>query len=78
MNYSPCVQERQAYVEGYSAVTQYNLKSQKFLLNPYDDVKEQMLWEAWEVGFNDGFDDEMKVLSIIEEISDGYKNSNDD
>ena len=66
---TPSVEERQAYIEGYSAVTQFNLKSHKFLSNPYDDVKEQMLWEAWEVGFNDAFQDEMTVLRIIEEMS---------
>jgi len=66
---TPSVEERQAYIEGYSAVTQFNLKSHKFLSNPYDDVKGQMLWEAWEVGFNDAFQDEMTVLRIIEEMS---------
>jgi hypothetical protein len=77
MPYSPSPEERQAYVEGYSAVTQFNLKSHKFLRNPYDDINQQMLWEAWEIGFNDAFDDEMKILSIIEELSNDQENSSD-
>jgi hypothetical protein len=78
MTYSPSVEERQAYVEGYCAVNQYNLKSHKFLPNPHSAFTEQLLWEAWEVGFNDAFEDEMSVLSIIEELSNGQENSNDD
>ena len=74
-------EEKQAYVEGYSAVSQFNLKSHKFLPNPYEHLGKNfdpLLWEAWEVGFNDAFDDEMKILSIIEEMSNGNENSNDD
>ena len=75
---TPSIEERQAYVEWYCAVNQYNLKSHKFLPNPYDAFKEPLLWEAWEVGFNDAFDDEINVLSIIEELTNGQENSNDD
>jgi hypothetical protein len=75
---TPSIEERQAYVEGYSAVNHYNLKSHKFLPNPYASVTEQLLWEAWEVGFNDAFDDEMNVLAIIEELTNGQENSTDD
>jgi len=67
--FDPTSEERQAYVEGYSAVTQYNLKSNKFLPNPYNDKTDQFLWEAWEVGFNDAFEDEVNVTRIIEEMS---------
>jgi len=75
---TPSIEERQAYVEGYSAVNHYNLKSHKFLPNPYAAVTEPLLWEAWEVGFNDAFDDEMNVLAIIEELTNGQENSTDD
>jgi hypothetical protein len=75
---TPSIEERQAYVEGYSAVNHYNLKSNKFLPNPYAMFTEPLLWEAWEVGFNDAFDDEIQVLSIIEELTNGQENSNDD
>lgn len=71
-------EEKQAYVEGYSAVTQFNLKSHNFLPNPYSAFKESLLWEAWEVGFNDAFDDEIQILGIIEGMSDGQENCLDD
>lgn len=70
--FDPSPKERQAYVEGYSAVTQYNLKSNKFLPNPYEFYGKEfdsLLWEAWEVGFNDAFEDEVNVTRIIEEMS---------
>lgn len=75
---TPSIEERQAYVEGYSIVNQFNLRSHKFPLNPYPAFKEPLLWEAWEVGFNDAFDDEIQILGLIEEITDGEENSNDD
>ena len=75
---NPSIEERQAYVEGYSAVNHYNLKSHKFLPNPYNDISDQLLWEAWEVGFNDAFEDEINVYSLIEELSNGEENCNDD
>ena len=75
---TPSPEERQAYVEGYSAVTQFNLKSHKFLTNPYAAFREELLWEAWEVGFNDAFNDEMLILSLIEEMTNGQENCNDD
>jgi hypothetical protein len=65
----PSLAERETYVQGYAAVNQHNLKSNKFLPNPYSEVTEALLWEAWEVGFNDAFQDEMVVLRIIEEMS---------
>lgn len=80
MSYSPSLEERQSYIEGYSAVTQFNLKSHKFLPNPYEHLGQSfdpLLWEAWEVGFNDAFEDEMKILSIIEELSNGQDKSID-
>ena len=49
--------EKIAYVNGYSAVNEYNLRTHKFLPNPYSDKAEPLLWEAWEVGFNDAFED---------------------
>ena len=71
MTYSPSSEERRAYVEGYSVVNQFNLKSHwqatEVPLNLYDAFKEPLLWEAWEVGFNDAFDDQMQILSLIEE-----------
>lgn len=66
----PSLAEREAYVQGYTAVNQNNLKSHKFLPNPYDERSEALIWEAWEVGFNDVFEDEMTILRIIEEMSD--------
>ena len=80
MTYSPSSEEKQAYFQGYCVVNQYNLKSHKFLPNPYAyaGFEEPLLWEAWEVGFNDAFNDEMQILSLIGEMSDGQENSNDD
>mgnify|MGYP006292049981 CR=1 FL=1 len=53
--------EKIAYVNGYSSVNEFNLKTNKFLPNPYNENKEPLLWEAWEVGFNDAFDDTLEL-----------------
>jgi len=78
---NPSLEERRAYVEGYSSVNQYNLKSRSFLPNPYEFLGREfdsLIWEAWEVGFNDAFGDEMQILSLIEEMTDGEENCNGD
>jgi hypothetical protein len=59
--------EKIAYVNGYSAVNELNLKTNKFLPNPYNEFKEPLLWEAWEVGFNDAFEDVMETENETEE-----------
>jgi hypothetical protein len=77
MTYNPSSEEREAYIHGYDAVGHGNFKLDLFPRNPYDNVAESLLWEAWEVGFNDSFEDEIKILRIIEELSNGQENSTD-
>ena len=69
--FDPTSEERQAYVQGYAAVNKHNVKFHSFLPNPYSEVTEALLWEAWEVGFNDAFEDEVMVVRLIEGMHNG-------
>jgi len=71
LNYSPSKEEREAYYFGYTAVDYGCMKLDLFPSNPYDlwfPRSQYLLWEAWEVGFNDGFEDKMEMLKITEEF----------
>ena len=55
-DYIPTPEERSAYTYGFVAVDYGNLKTDRYPINPYDDIEQQNLWEAWEIGFNDAFE----------------------
>jgi hypothetical protein len=74
INYSPSKEEREAYYLGYTSVDYGCMKTDMFPMNPYDDLwfprSEYLLWEAWEIGFNDGFNDKVSMIHTIESLTD--------
>ena len=71
LNYTPSKEEREAYYLGYTAVDYGCMKTDIFPINPYDELwfprSEYLLWEAWEIGFHDGFVDKMEMIQTTEE-----------
>ena len=55
--YIPSDDEKLAYCYGYGALDYGIIELDIFPDNPYCNIRETLLWEAWEIGFNDAFDD---------------------
>ena len=67
INYNPSRKEREAYKFGYNSA-QYELLGTGYIpKNPFDNISDMKLWEAWEIGYNDGFEDEVIHLNLIKE-----------
>ena len=67
MDYNPSRKEREAYKFGYNSA-QYELLGTGYIpKNPFDNISDMKLWEAWEIGYNDGFEDEVIHLNLIKE-----------
>ena len=64
-SYKPSLREQQAYAMGYSAVENGVPTLDLFEDNPFDHIKDMLLWEAWEIGFNDAFDDYVKYMKLM-------------
>jgi hypothetical protein len=71
-------EERDAYCLGYTSVDYGCMVTDRYPTNPYDPLSDDLLWEAWEVGFNDRFEDKVTVIRIIEDMHNGKKDSIDD
>ena len=62
--------EREAYYLGRTSLEYSDIKKNRFFNNPYDPVKETNLYTAWEIGFNDGFEEEITAEIIINNYED--------
>lgn len=59
-DYIPSDLEKEAYCYGYASVDYGVFELDIFPNNPYCNFRETLLWEAWEVGFNDAFEDAVR------------------
>jgi len=69
-------EERFAYALGFTSVKFFDLKG-IFCgdnSNPYEKLwatpQEYRLWEAYEIGYNDGFNDEVEMINSRESLTD--------
>ena len=65
MQYNPSQAEKEAYINGYTAVGFGDIELDIFPQNPFNDRVDRLLWEAWEIGFNDAYEDEVTVINIV-------------
>ena len=61
--YEPSPKEKNAYRLGYSVVNRKNIKNNYWTLNPFNIDRESLLWEAWEIGFNDAFNNQLERVN---------------
>jgi hypothetical protein len=71
MTYNASQAEREAYINGYSAIKFGDVRLDIFPENPFNDRADYLLWEAWEVGFNDAYEDEVTIINIVKGLTDG-------
>jgi len=62
--------EREAYYLGRTSLEYSDIKTNMFFPNPYDPKREANLFIAWEIGFNDGFEEEISTEIILNNLQD--------
>jgi hypothetical protein len=62
--------EREAYYLGRTSLDYSEIKINMFFANPYDPNRERNLFTAWEIGFNDGFEEEISTEIILKNLQD--------
>lgn len=62
--------EREAYYLGRTSLEYSDIKINMFFPNPYDPKQEKNLFVAWEIGFNDGFEEEISTEIILNNLQD--------